>query len=92
MDAQPGDLLLEGVGEARCVMRPRDRCDDDAVLGALHAHSRVFDERHGRSQIERPPASRSRRAIVNRAPLATMRASASLSFARSARDDELAFF
>lgn len=52
---QPGDLLLEGTGEARAVAGPGDGADDDAVLGA--AHSRRVGLRIGDgAEIERPPA------------------------------------
>lgn len=92
VDAQPCHLVLEGVREARCAVRPGNGRGDDAVLGALDAKGRVFEVDHGRAEVERPPAARALRAVVDGRFAVAMRAAAALSLARGDADDELPFF
>jgi hypothetical protein len=53
---QPGDLLLEGAGEARVVSGPGDGADDHAVLGAAHPRRVGLQVGDGRAEVQRPPA------------------------------------
>lgn len=50
------------------------------------------DENHGRTEVERTPATRSYRAVVDGAPLFAVRAQAGSTLSRAAGNDKPTFF
>jgi len=65
MHAEPCGLLLEGIGETRRMVRPRYARHDDAMFGTVHTQGRIFDEGHGRPEVNCPPVSGRWQAVVD---------------------------
>ena len=92
VNTKPCDLLLEGMGEARCVVRPGNGCGDNAMLGALDAKGRVLEVGHRRAEVERAPAAWALRAVMDGRSAVAVRAAAALALARRNADNEPTFF
>lgn len=92
MYTQPCDLFLEGVREARCVVRPRNRSCDYAMFCASDTKRAVFEISHRGAKVECAPTARMRRAVVDRGFAVAMRATAALALTRRNADYQLAVF